>query len=113
MYYSNRRRDYSQFFKHFFIMKKNDNRFATIPGNGITILRHLNEVMTQIQTLAATDCQNSAERLQKCEDELLGISIDIASACCTGEDWDFVSALLCSVGINIPAALDEAIREAE
>ena len=94
-------------------MKKNDNRFATIPGNGITILRHLNEVMTQIQTLAATDCQNSADRLQKCEEELLGISIDVASACCPEKDWDFVSALLASVGIHIPSELDEAIREAD
>lgn len=94
-------------------MKKQDNRFAKIPGNGITILRHLNEVMTQIQTLAATDCRDSAERLRKCEDELLGISIDIASACCPGEDWDYVSALLGSIGIHIPEELDEAIREAD
>ena len=83
-------------------------QIIAIPGNRITILRHLNEVMTQIQTLAATDCQNSADRLQKCEEELLGISIDVASACCPEKDWDFVSALLASVGIHIPSELDEA-----
>lgn len=89
------------------------NRFAMIPGNGITILRHLHEVMTQIQKLATTDCRDSAEVLQKCEDELVGISIDIASVCSPGKDWDFVSALLASAGIVIPAELDQAIREAD
>lgn len=94
-------------------MEKTNNRFAKIPGNGITILRHLNEVMTQIQTLATTDCRDSAATLKKCEDELLGISIDIASVCCPGENWEFVSALLNSAGIVIPKELDEAIREAD
>ena len=84
-----------------------------IPGNGITILRHLNEVMTQIQTLATTDCRDKADILQKCEDELLGISIDIASVCSPQKDWDFVSELLACAGIIIPAELDQAIREAE
>ena len=78
-------------------MEKQNNRFAKIPGNGITILRHLNEVMTQIQSLARSDCRDSAAALKKCEDELLGISIDIASVCCPGESWDFVSDLLGSV----------------
>ena len=68
-------------------MKKTNNRFAKIPGNGITILPHLNEVMKQIQTLATTDCRDSAATLKKCEDELLGISIDIASVCCPGKNW--------------------------
>ena len=90
-----------------------DNRFAKIPGNGITILRHLNEVMTQIQTLSNNECRDSAELLSRCNEQLLGISIDIASGCCPGEDWDFVSDLLCSVGFVIPEELDQAIREAE
>lgn len=84
-----------------------------IPGNGITILRHLYEVMTQIQQLASTDCRDQAEVLQKCKEELLGISIDVASVCSPGKNWDFVSALLASVGIVIPQELDEAIREAD
>ena len=90
-----------------------ENRFAMIPGNGITILRHLYEVMTQIQQLATTDCRDRAEVLQKCKEELLGISIDVASVCSPGKDWDFVSALLESVGIVVPEELDEAIREAD
>ena len=94
-------------------MKRKDNRFAMIPGNGITILRHLYEVMTQIQQLACTDCRDSAEVLQKCKEELLGISIDVASVCSPGKNWDFVSALLASVGIVVPQELDEAIREAD
>ncbi len=94
-------------------MEKQNNRFAKIPGNGITILRHLHEVMTQIQTLAGTDCRDRADTLKRCEDELLGISIDIASVCCPGKNWDFVSDLLRSAGIEIPEDLDEAIREAE
>ena len=44
-------------------MEKQNNRFAKIPGNGITILRHLHEVMNQIETLATTDCRDSAEVL--------------------------------------------------
>ena len=59
-----------------FLMKRKDNRFAMIPGNGITILRHLQKVMTQIQKLAATDSRDSADVLQRCEAELVGISID-------------------------------------
>ena len=35
-----------------FKMEKQNNRFAKIPGNGITILRHLHKVMNQIETLA-------------------------------------------------------------
>ena len=89
------------------------NRFAMIPGNGITILRHLNEVMTQIEALATTDCRDSAEVLQRCEAELVGISIDIASVCSPGKDWNFVSDLLASAGIKVPDELDQAIREAE
>ena len=94
-------------------MKSSNDRLAKIPGNGIIILRHLNEVMAQLQALADSDCRGSAERLRRCEDELLGISIDIASACCPDENWDFVSDLLRSVGIIVPKDLDEAIREAE
>jgi hypothetical protein len=94
-------------------MEKQNNRFAKIPGNGITILRHLNEVMTLIQTLAETDCRDSAEVLQRCEAELVGISIDIASVCSPGKDWDFVAELLASAGIRVPDELDQAIREAE
>ena len=93
-------------------MKRKDNRFAMIPGNGIAILRHLHEVMTQIQTLAANDCRDSAEVLQRCEAELVGISIDIASVCSPGKDWDYVSDLLASAGIEVPEELDQAIREA-
>lgn len=84
-----------------------------IPGNGITILRHLHEVMTQIETLATTDCRDSADVLQRCEAELVGISIDIASVCSPGKDWDFVSDLLANAGIVVPEELDQAIREAE
>ena len=92
---------------------KAQNRFAKIPGDGITILRHLHEVMTLIQKLAASDCQDRAAALQHCREQLLGISIDIASVCCPDKDWDFVSALLASAGIVIPDDLDQAIREAE
>jgi hypothetical protein len=94
-------------------MEKQNNRFAKIPGNGITILRHIHEVMNQIETLATTDCRDSAEVLQRCEAELVGISIDIASVCSPGKDWDFVSDLLASAGIKVPDELDQAIREAE
>lgn len=96
-----------------FLMKRKDNRFAMIPGNGITILRHLQKVMTQIQKLAATDCRDSADVLQRCEAELVGISIDIASVCSPGKDWDYVSDMLASAGIVIPEELEKAIREAE
>lgn len=85
----------------------------SIPTQGITILRHLSEVMAQIRTLAYTDCRDSATVLQKCEDELLGISIDIASVCSPGQDWTVVSKLLASAGINVPEELDNAIREAD
>ena len=84
-----------------------------IPGNAITILRHLYEVMTQSQQLASTDCRDQAEVLQKCKEELLGISIDVASVCSPGKNWNFVSDLLASVGIAVPEELDEAIREAD
>ena len=94
-------------------MEKQNNRFAKIPGNGITILRHLNEVMALIQTLAETDCRDSAEVLKRCEAELVGISIDIASVCSPDKDWNFVSELLASAGIKVPEELDQAIREAE
>ena len=96
-----------------FLMKRKDNRFAMIPGNGITILRHLQKVMTQIQKLATTDCRDSADVLQRCEAELVGISIDIVSVCSPGKDWDYVSDLLASAGIVIPEELEKAIREAE
>ena len=89
------------------------NRFAMIPGNGITILCHLHEVMTQIQLLASKDCHDQADVLRKCNEELVGISIDIASVCSPGKDWDFVSDLLANAGIVVPEELDQAIREAE
>ena len=89
------------------------NRFAKIPGDGISILRHLNEVMILVQKLATSDCHYRAAAVQQCKEQLLGISIDIASVCSPDKDWDFVSALLASAGIVIPDDLDQAIREAE
>ena len=91
-------------------MKQKQN---SIPTQGITILRHLSEVMAQIQSLAENDCRDSAVVLRKCEDELLGISIDIASVCSPGQDWTTVSGLLASAGINVPEELESAIREAD
>lgn len=89
------------------------NRLNSIPGNGITILCHLHEVMTQIQLLASKDCHDQADVLRKCNEELVGISIDIASVISPNEDWDKVSELLHNAGITIPEGLDKAMREAD
>ena len=89
------------------------NRFNSIPGNGITILCHLHEVMTQIQLLASKNCKDQADVLRKCNEELVGISIDIASVISPNEDWDKVCELLHNAGITIPEELDKAMREAD
>ena len=82
-----------------------------IPGNGITILRHLNEVMIQIQTLANTDCRDRADTLKRCEDELLGISIDIASVCTDGAGWREIRQMVTEAGIEISEDLDRDLSQ--